>query len=89
MLVRYVLIVVANGDEMCEQNNRSLSFDFVSPYDYEGRPCVSPSPVGPSCLRTNSSERKKTGITRNVSFPDDDSQIVTGILEPDNPWRSG
>ncbi|XP_065201472.1 protein phosphatase 1 regulatory subunit 37 isoform X2 [Planococcus citri] len=45
------------------------------------------SPVGPSCLR-NSDRSKKGGITRNVSFPEDDSQIVTGILEPENPWKS-
>uniref|UniRef100_A0A1B6DCG1 Protein phosphatase 1 regulatory subunit 37 n=1 Tax=Clastoptera arizonana TaxID=38151 RepID=A0A1B6DCG1_9HEMI len=39
----------------------------------------------PSCLRNNSgSNRKKLG--RRVSFPEDDQQIVTGFLEPANPW---
>lgn len=67
--------------EMCEQIK--FTFDTSS---YESRASLSSSPIGPSCLR--SSERKKAGITRNVSFPDDDSQIVTGILEPENPWKS-
>ncbi|KAK7585993.1 hypothetical protein V9T40_000172 [Parthenolecanium corni] len=66
---------------MCEQIK--FTFDTSS---YESRASLSSSPIGPSCLR--SSERKKAGITRNVSFPDDDSQIVTGILEPENPWKS-
>lgn len=66
---------------MCDQTK--FTFDTSS---CEARPSV--SPVGPSCLR-NSDRSKKGGITRNVSFPEDDSQIVTGILEPENPWRSG
>lgn len=68
--------------EMCDQTR--FSFDINS---CEVRPSFSPISIGPSCLRN--SDRKKGGITRNVSFPDDDSQIVTGILEPENPWKSG
>lgn len=53
------------------------------------RSSISPSTIGPSCLRNSADRSKKGGITRNVSFPEDDSQIVTGILEPENPLKSG
>lgn len=63
---------------MTEWKSRSLpsNFEILS---------LSNVPVGPSCLRSNS---KKTYISRNVSFPDDESQIVTGVLETMHPWES-
>ncbi|CAI6361207.1 unnamed protein product [Macrosiphum euphorbiae] len=63
---------------MTEWKSRSLpsNFEILS---------LSNVPVGPSCLRSNS---KKTYISRNVSFPDDESQIVTGVLETLHPWES-
>jgi len=63
---------------MTEWKSRSLpsNFEILS---------LSNVPVGPSCLRSNS---KKTYISRNVSFPDDESQIVTGVLETVHPWES-
>lgn len=63
---------------MTEWKSRSLpsNFEILS---------LSTVPVGPSCLRSNS---KKTYISRNVSFPDDESQIVTGVLETLDPWES-
>ncbi|XP_050429938.1 protein phosphatase 1 regulatory subunit 37 [Adelges cooleyi] len=62
---------------MTEWKSRSLPSNFETL-------SMSNVPVGPSCLRSNS---KKTYISRNVSFPDDESQIVTGILETAHPWE--
>lgn len=63
---------------MTEWKSRSLpsNFEILS---------LSNAPVGPSCLRSSS---KKTHISRNVSFPDDESKIVTGVLETLHPWES-
>ena len=39
------------------------------------------------CLR--SPENLKVKEPRKVSFPEDDSHLVTGYLEPANPWEYG
>ncbi|XP_050535974.1 protein phosphatase 1 regulatory subunit 37 isoform X9 [Daktulosphaira vitifoliae] len=62
---------------MTEWKSRSLPSNFETL-------SLSNVPVGPSCLRSSS---KKTSISRNVSFPDDESQIVTGVLETAHPWE--
>ncbi|XP_073968428.1 uncharacterized protein [Rhodnius prolixus] len=40
-----------------------------------------------SCLRNNSNINKQHLGNRTVSFPEDDNKIVTGYLEPVNPWE--
>lgn len=42
-----------------------------------------------SCLRNNSNINKQHLGNRTVSFPEDDNKIVTGYLEPVNPWEYG
>ncbi|XP_014252099.1 protein phosphatase 1 regulatory subunit 37-like isoform X2 [Cimex lectularius] len=39
-----------------------------------------------SCLRSRNSARRQQLKTRSVSFPKDESRIVTGYFEPVNPW---
>jgi len=39
------------------------------------------------CLR--SPEKLRVKESRKVSFPEDDSHLVTGYLEPANPWEYG
>ncbi|XP_054271135.1 protein phosphatase 1 regulatory subunit 37 isoform X2 [Macrosteles quadrilineatus] len=41
----------------------------------------------PSCLRNRNDPPRKHPFDRRVSFPEDDQQIVTGFLEPANPWE--
>lgn len=43
----------------------------------------------PSCLRNRNDPPKKHPLDRRVSFPEDDQNIVTGFLEPANPWEYG
>nr|XP_018908162.1 PREDICTED: protein phosphatase 1 regulatory subunit 37 isoform X2 [Bemisia tabaci] len=46
------------------------------------------SSVPSSCLRNNQDGNfRGASIVRNVSFPADESQIVSGFLEPANPWE--
>lgn len=47
--------------------------------------------VLPSCLRNgnNSNNSNSVGKNTRVSFPDDERDLVTGYLEPANPWDSG
>jgi hypothetical protein len=40
------------------------------------------------CLRS-CSENLKVKKPRKVSFPEEDSRLVTGYLEPANPWEYG
>lgn len=40
------------------------------------------------CLRSPS-ENLKVKEPRKVSFPEEDSRLVTGYLEPANPWEYG
>jgi hypothetical protein len=40
------------------------------------------------CLRSRS-ENQKVKETRKVSFPEEDRLLVTGYLEPANPWEYG
>lgn len=48
------------------------------------------SSVPSSCLRNNQDGNfRGASIVRNVSFPADESQIVSGFLEPANPWEYG
>lgn len=42
-----------------------------------------------SCLRDSNKSPKKQLTNRSVSFPENDNQIVTGYLEPVNPWEYG
>lgn len=42
-----------------------------------------------SCLKDSNKSPKRQVANRSVSFPKDDSQIVTGYLEPVNPWEYG
>ncbi|KAK6620873.1 hypothetical protein RUM43_011171 [Polyplax serrata] len=46
--------------------------------------------VPPSCLR-NGSNSNNSPVVKNtrVSFPDDERDLVTGYLEPANPWDVG
>jgi hypothetical protein len=39
------------------------------------------------CLRSRSENQKRE--LRKVSFPEDESRLVTGYLEPANPWEYG
>lgn len=41
-----------------------------------------------SCFR-NRNENARNCLNRRVSFPEDDKDIVTGFLEPANPWEYG
>lgn len=43
----------------------------------------------PSCLRNKNNPQRKHPIDRRVSFPEDNQRIVTGFLEPANPWEYG
>jgi hypothetical protein len=40
------------------------------------------------CLRSHS-ENRKVKEPRKVSFPEEDGRLVTGYLEPANPWEFG
>ncbi|CAH1401982.1 unnamed protein product [Nezara viridula] len=40
-----------------------------------------------SCLRDSNKSPKRQLTNRSVSFPENDNQIVTGYLEPVNPWE--
>lgn len=40
------------------------------------------------CLRSPS-ENREVKEPRKVSFPEEDSRLVTGYLEPANPWEYG
>jgi hypothetical protein len=40
------------------------------------------------CLRSRS-ENLKVKEPRKVSFPEEDDHLVTGYLEPANPWEFG
>lgn len=43
-----------------------------------------------SCLRNgNGSSSNSAGKNTRVSFPDDERDLVTGYLEPVNPWDIG
>jgi hypothetical protein len=44
--------------------------------------------VMPSCLRSHF-ENHRTREPRKVSFPEEDDDLVTGYLEPANPWEYG
>lgn len=39
------------------------------------------------CLRSRSENQKRE--SRKVSFPEEESHLVTGYLEPANPWEYG
>lgn len=43
----------------------------------------------PSCLRNDNGTCRKKPLDRRVSFPKDDEEIVTGFLEPTDPWEYG
>ena len=47
--------------------------------------------VLPSCLRNGSNNNNTNPVVKNsrVSFPDDERDLVTGYLEPENPWDVG
>lgn len=50
----------------------------------------SPAATSPlsSCLRSRNKSRQSLS-NRSVSFPEDENRIVTGYLEPVNPWLYG
>uniref|UniRef100_A0A1B6JTL2 Protein phosphatase 1 regulatory subunit 37 n=1 Tax=Homalodisca liturata TaxID=320908 RepID=A0A1B6JTL2_9HEMI len=41
----------------------------------------------PSCLRNRNDPQRNRLLDRRVSFPDNEQQMVTGFLEPANPWE--
>lgn len=43
----------------------------------------------PSCLRNRNGTSKKNDLDRRVSFPENEHNIVTGFMEPANPWKYG
>lgn len=43
----------------------------------------------PSCLRNKSDPTRKHNLDKRVSFPEDGQQMVTGFMEPANPWEYG
>jgi hypothetical protein len=49
---------------------------------------VEATPTLKPCLRSPS-ENLKVKELRKVSFPEEDSRLVTGYLEPANPWEYG
>lgn len=47
--------------------------------------------VLPSCLRNGNNSNNSNPVVKNtrVSFPDDERDLVTGYLEPADPWDVG
>lgn len=76
---------IMDDQQQTDMMDENRNEDSVSSNNYNNR-YDSKCPATPtSCLRST----KKGGMTRNVSFPDDENQIVTGILEPESPWMDG